>query len=147
MIRQSTIDFNKELLFGEIGAVVGAQVFSLAASLKFTSAGILSFTSVLGAIIGAALFFLSARIYYKKINKQFSTKKLEEDLLYFTPVAFILTLLVYYPSLYFINKYFLASNIEIILSTFISQASAFFLFLAAINIYRYLLIKLAGKEL
>lgn len=146
-ISKDAVDFNKELLFGELGAIIGAQISSYICSKISSSISVISAFTVIGAIIGAAVFFLSLRIYYKIKNKDFSRRKLVGDLLYFTPVAFILTSIIYYPSLFFFEKYFLTHQYRIAFSTFVSQALAYLFFLISINIYRYILLKTTGKNL
>ncbi len=146
-LSKGAINFNKELLFGEIGAIIGAQIFGYISSLITSSTSIISSLVVAGAIMGAALFFLSLRAYHKSRKGKLSKIKFAQDLLYFTPIAFILTLIVYYPSLFFLSNYFLTNEYHVIFSTFISQISAFILFLIAINFYRYILLKTIKKEL
>src|SRR3989344_1380157 len=146
-ISKGLYHFNKEILFGEVGAILGSQIFGYISSLFTLSPNIISALVVAGAITGAAIFFLSTRAYHKSRKGELSTRKFAEDLLYFTPVAFILTLLVYYPTLYLLSNYFLNNNYQVIFSTFISQLIAFALFLIAINIYREILIRKFKKEL
>lgn len=146
-LSKEVIDFNKELLFGEVGAMIGAQIFSYIASHLTISASLISYSSVLGAISVAALFWVSIRVYDKKKRKELSRKKFTEDLAYFTPVAFILTSIIYYPSLFFISRYFLEHKDKVIYSVLLSQLIAFSLFLIAINIYRHILLKWFGKKL
>lgn len=147
MISKSVINFNKELLFGEIGAMVGAQVFGFFAYILAASNSIISAAATAGAIIGAAIFFLSLRIYDKVKEHEFSKAKFANDLLYFTPVAFMLTVFVYYPMLFFADRYLLNNQHHVVYATFVAQLIAFICFLVGINIYRYVLIKLVGKRL
>ncbi len=147
MISKSAINFNKELIFGELGAIAGAQVFGYVSSLFSASSNVISSFATIGAIIGAAIFFLSLRIYDKFKEKDLSRKKFANDLLYFTPVAFVLTLLVYYPMLFFADRYLLNNEHHVFYATLAAQLIAFACFLILINIYRYALIKLAGKRL
>ncbi len=147
VISKEAFDFNKELLFGEVGALIGAQTFSYIASHLTDSVNLISYSTVLGAILAAALFWVSIRVYDEKKRKELSRKKFTEDLAYFTPVAFILTSIIYYPSLFFISRYFLEHKDKVVYSVFLSQLIAFSLFLIAINIYRHILLKWFGKKL
>ncbi len=144
---KSFINFNKEILFGEIGALIGAQVFAYFAYLITDSVNRISASATVGALIGAAVFFLSLRAYHKKDEKGFSKEKFAGDLFYFTPAAFLLTISVYYPTLFFLDRYFLGLHFYVSAATLIAQLIAFFCFLVGINVYRYLLLRLTGRKL
>ncbi len=146
-ISKEAWNFNKEILFGEVGALIGAPTFGVIASHYFTNSKVLSSSAVIGAIIGASLFYLSMRIYDKSKQKTFSEKGFVKDLAYFTPAAFILTTLVYYPSLFFISEYLIEYQFRIVFSIILSQFAAFAFFLISINLYRYILLKLTGRNL
>mgnify|MGYP001581776519 FL=1 len=87
------------------------------------------------------------RIYHKVNGADFSSRKFLTDLAYFTPVAILLTLIIYYPALFFLSNNFLVYKNEVISSVLVSQLVAFLLFLFAINIYRLILIRFFGKTL
>lgn len=146
-MKHSTFDFNKELIFGEAGAILGAPLAASIASKYTAVAGDISSVAVVGAVVGAAICFLGMRIFDEKRNKNLSIKDLAGDLAYFTPVAFVLTLLVYYPLLFFISRHFLAQGDRVVYTILGSQLVAFAYFLLAINIYRALLIRYVGKRL
>ncbi len=147
MVSKSAFNFNKEILFGEVGAIIGAQIFGYASSLFTTSSTTISLFATIGAIIGAAIFFLSLRVYDKVMEKDFSRAKFANDLLYFTPVAFVLTVGVYYPMLFFVDRYMLNNEHHVFYATLVAQFIAFACFLLLINLYRHVLIKFAGKRL
>jgi len=144
---RTTWAFNKEIIFGEIGAFLGVPLFSFIASQLTKQTSIISASAVGGSIIGAVIFYLSMRIYDRKKQENYGKKELFNDLSYFTPVALMLTLLVYYPILYFVSNYLLNKNTNLFLSVIPSQLIAFAVFLVAINIYRFILIKYFGKVL
>lgn len=146
-ITRETINFNKEILFGEIGALVGVQFASYLFSRLNYSANLLSYMVVMGAIIGASLFWFTMRLYDKSRKNKYTEKKIIEDISYYTPAAFILTGLFYYPTLFFATKYFIEHNRMVEYSATVSQIIAFALFLIGINLYRYILNKYYGKEL
>ncbi len=85
---KNTINFNKEIIFGEIGALIGTPLSSYIISKFIPSVRAIAFSAVLGGIIGGALFWLFMRSYDKKIEKKFSVKNLAEDIIYFTPLLF-----------------------------------------------------------
>lgn len=143
----SFVNFNKELIFGEIGAIVCAPLSAFIASIFTKSASIISIIAVIGAILGAAIFWIVTRVYNNRKKVNYASKGLIEDITYFTPAAFLITLLVYYPSLFFLSKYFIIGDKKVVLSVITSQLIAFFLFLLAINGYRTFLIKFFNKKL
>ncbi|MBS3094855.1 hypothetical protein J4474_04270 [Candidatus Pacearchaeota archaeon] len=140
-------NFNKEIIFGEIGALVGAPSVSYLTSQMTESANIISFSAVGGAILGAASFWLIMRIYDDTRNHKLSLKEFAEDIAYFTPVAFFLTCLIYYPLLFFISRYLIRHFTGVLTSVVLSQFIAFTLFFISMNVYRYFLLKVVGKTL
>ncbi len=147
--KEDFLNFNKEIILGEVGAIIGAQVTSYFVSNATMSASTISTSAVLGSIVGASLFWVATRVYdkIKTSRRGFSSKSFVEDLAYFTPVAFILTSLIYYPSLYYFSEYLIKNSGHVTIPVFFSQTGAFLLLLMALNFYRYLLYKYAGKEL
>ena len=141
------IDFNKEILIGEIGALIGIPIFSYITSLFTKNSTIISSSAVVGALVGAAVFWLSMRIYDEKKRGEYSVKNIVNDVAYFTPVAFVLSMIVYQPILFFVSYYLLNQGSSVLYSVIISQIIAFIFFLVGINIYRSLLLKYFGKRL
>lgn len=146
-ITKETINFNKEIIFGEVGAIVGIQVsgnlfYKLNISINF-----LAYIVVLGAIIGASLFWFLMRVYDKTRKNKYSEKKIIEDISYFVPASFLLTTIFYYPTLFLVTKYLLEHNKFIEYVTTIPQIIAFLLYLVAINIYRKIIMKYYNKVL
>lgn len=146
-ITKETINFNKEILFGELGAIVGIQIFGNLFYKFNVSPDLLSYLIVLGAIIGASLFWFAMRLYDKTRKQKYSEKGIIEDISYFAPGSFILTVLFYYPPLFFVTRYLIEKNKLIEYITTIPQILAFILFLIAINIYREMIIKYCHKVL
>ncbi len=144
---RAALNFNKEILFGELGAIAGAQAFGYISSKTGHPHSVTSTLVVIGAMVGSALFYLTVRLYNQKKSKAFSLKKFSTDLLYFTPIALILTIGIYYPSLFLFEQYFLKNLHVVILSTFLAQSLAFTFFLTGINIYRMILIKSFKRKL
>jgi len=100
----------------------------------------------LGSILGSSLW-LAVRVYDTTHKDNFSAKNILEDISYFTPVAFLLSCIIYYPVLYFLFRNFLRQHFIVLSSVFISQIIAFAVWLFAFNIYRYILMKKFGKML
>ena len=147
MVSKEVIDFNKELLFGELGALIGIQFIDFISIFFSVSVNLIPHLIILGAIIGGSLFWVSARIYYKSKEGNYSEKKLITDVEYFAPASAILTFTFYYPALFFSTKYFLIHNRHIEFSSIVSQIIAFSLFMIAINLYRYALLKIFKKKI
>jgi len=146
-ISESAVNFNKELLFGEVGSMIGAPLFSYISS-KFTSSiETISTVTVVGAAIGASAFWLGMRIHDKLRKGEASEKKFLEDLAYLVPVASLLVFTIYYPSLYLLSQYLLEHDYRAVSSAIISQVSSYTLFLLLINTYRYFLLRITGRKL
>lgn len=146
-ISKDALNFNKEILFGEIGAMLGAPFFSYIFSKFSLSANTFATLTVVGVMISASVFWLFMRIYDKTRNGRIEKKKFIEDLAYLTPVASLLAFLIYYPTLFLLSRYFFENNYRVVSSAIFSQMTAFGFFLFSINMYRYLLLKLTGKKL
>jgi uncharacterized membrane protein YeaQ/YmgE (transglycosylase-associated protein family) len=144
------INFNKQIFIGWIGALVGAQIFSHAASEIFRSSIGISFAAIVGSILGSSLWMFS-RAHDMKREGIFSFKKLLEDLLYFTPVNFLFSCIFYYPVLFFLSQSLLMDNFlnhfAVFSAVFIAQVIAFGLSTIALNIYRRILFRKTGKKL
>ena len=96
-ISKETINFNKEILFGELGALIGTQAGGYVASQFTSSADVISYSVVAGALIMASLFWVLMRAYDKSRRDIYSLGKFEHDLKYFTPASAFLTFFIYYP--------------------------------------------------
>jgi uncharacterized membrane protein YeaQ/YmgE (transglycosylase-associated protein family) len=142
------IDFNKEILIGEVGALVGAPLFGFLGSILISkSPTFIPIATLVGSILGGTTSMLIARIHDEKKYKTFSAKKLVRDITLYTPAAFLIAGLVSYPVLIFVtHSVFLKQHIAY-LSSFIGELSSFIVFLIIINIYRYALSRLLNKEL
>jgi|SRR3989304_6794631 len=146
-ISDEALNFNKELLFGEIGAMIGAPSASYISSHFTSSIDTIAMITVMGAAVGSSILWLSMRIYDKLKKGETSKKKFIEDLAYLVPVASFLVFTIYYPSLYLLSQYFLENDYRAVSSAIMSQISSYILFLLAINTYRYFLLKLTGRKL
>ena len=109
-ITKETINFNKEILFGELGAIVGIQISGNLFYKLDISADLLSYLIVLGAMIGASLFWFAMRLYDKTRKQKYSEKNIIEDISYFATGSFILTAIFYYQTLFFVSKYLIEKN-------------------------------------
>lgn len=146
-ISKETFNFNKELLIGEVGTLMGIQFINFLSSIFSFPIKLIPHFVVLGAIIGGSLFWLAARIYDKSKQGKYSEKKFLYDIKYFTPVSAFFTFAFYYPALFFSTRYFLTHHRQLEFSTIISQIIAFGLFMIGINLYRFLFLKVFKKDL
>lgn len=140
-------DFNKEIIFGEIGALLGS---SLGAYLSFLISGNEKFIptfSVVGSMLGSTTFYLSTKVYNKRKRKELSLRNLIRDLVYYTPVAAPLRIFIGYPLLYFFTRYFVKIGIGPFYSGAIGEFLSFLIFLAMINIYRVILFYVFKKRI
>lgn len=141
------LNFNKEIIFGECGAFVGANVVALLSSKFISNPMVISIMAVAGTLIGGALFWLGARIYDKNKIGKFKKESLASDIYYFTPAALLFSLIIYDPILYFVSNTLLNQSVSVESSVITGQLIAFCLFLLAMNIYRVILFKIQGKQL
>jgi len=144
-MEKSLVNFNKEIIFGEVGSVLGAPLFAFILSRFVKEPDFISGSAVAGGIIGMAVFWLYTRITDK--GEGYSLRKLADDIKYFTPAAFIIALLFYYPTVFFVSKSFLTNHHRVLYSVIVAQIAAFLFFLLGMNIYRYFLDKIIGKKL
>jgi len=145
--RRHFLNFNKQLLFGELGSIIGAPTTAFIASNFTTNAAVISYSAVFGAIFVGCFSWIFARVIHRKKYGTLYSGNFTEDILYFTPAALIATLLFYYPTIYFVSKYLILRGDRITYSVLASQAIGFFFFVIVINTYRQILIKFFGKRL
>lgn len=147
MSHRDLIDFNKQILFGEVGSLLGAQLCVVISYLFTNTPGEISWFAVAGSLIGAVVFWLVVRIRDERRKKRFSLKKLGGDVAVYTPAAVVLVVVVYQPALYFLTRFFLDYGVQRVVSSSIAQLLSFLLFLILINGYRLLLIRFFKKSL
>ena len=106
-ISKETLNFNKEILLGEVGSLIGIQIVRFISIHFFFYPRLIPHLSVLGGMIGGSLSWLLARVYYKSKEGEYSEKKFFKDIEYFTPASTFFTVIFYYPVLFFATKHFL----------------------------------------
>lgn len=148
-IKKSTINFNKEMIFAELGSFLCTPAFAYLFSAVTHTPKIISFGAVLGGIVGSSISYVVTRLWDKNYseNKNYKSKELIDDLKYFTPVAFLLALVVYYPVVFFVSKHLIVEKYKVTISASLAQMGAFILIAILLNIYRVILRKITGKEL
>lgn len=146
-LSKNFINFNKEFIFGEIGGIIGAPIASHIGSQLYSSVNIISAITVAGVAIGATLFWLGMRIYDKFKEGNVSKKKFFQDLAYLAPVASLLVFTIYYPSLFFLSRYFLQHDYLAVSSALIAQLFSYIIFLVSINLYRHFILRFTGRNL
>lgn len=146
-MRQSTLDFNRELLAGECGALVLANVAVPAVAHFKAGATLLSSVAVAATLAGGSLSWIGARIYDQRRRKTFTAKSMVSDLGYFTPAALFFGFCVYDPVIYLLSHYLLLRGLGAWVAVVAGQVAAFSLFLLSLNAYRLSLFRLRGKAL
>jgi hypothetical protein len=146
-MQQTTLDFNREILFGECGALLLAELAAAAAAHFTRSPAVISSCAVAGTLLGGGLFWLAARVFDAVREKRFGARALASDIGYFTPAAVILGLVVYDPSIYLTSHHLLNQGGRVARSVLAGQLVAFGLFLLGMNAYRLLLLRFRGKRL
>jgi hypothetical protein len=144
---KATIAFNRELIFGECGALLVVNPVASLTSRFTREASVISASAVAGTLAGGALFWLAARIYDNTRQEKLDVRRLAGDIGYFTPAAVVLGFAVYDPAIYFISRHLLKVGDKVTPAVFVAQAAAFLLFLLCMNGYRVILLKLNGRQL
>jgi len=140
-------DFNKEIISGEIGALIGSSLGAYLSLLISQNEKLVPIFTVIGSILGSTTLFLSTKIYHKKRRKELSFKNIFHDLMFYTPVAASLRIFMGYPLLYFFTQYFVRSDIGAFYSGALGEFLSFLIFLFLINIYRIILFKFFKKKI
>ena len=146
-VSKSLVDFNKQILFGEIGAVVGIQLAPLVTSWFTANPDIISLAAVLGGQVAGSVVWLIVKSRDEKGPGAHSVLNLAVQIAFFSPAAFIVGLIVYQPTLFLVTRHLLRNGNLVVYSALISQFAAFSLFLVSINIYRFALYRIAGKRI
>ncbi len=148
-VSRAAINFNKQMILAESGSFVGtplvAHIFA-----RFTAIpNYISFGAIIGGFLGSSIMFIATRIRDKRKfdNKNYASRELIGDLAYFTPMAFILAVILYYPVVFFSSRYLLVRDVEVGISAMVGQLGAFILLAICLNIYRVILKNKFGKEL
>lgn len=142
-----TIDFNKEILVGEIGALVGAVLLGFVAYFIHRNASIVSMLTLIGSVVGGSLSWWIARIGDEKRRNEFSIRKLGRDISLYTPVALLIALLISYPTVYIVTHAISMRTRFDFLGSLVGELAGFILFLALMNLYRYILKKKFNRVL
>jgi hypothetical protein len=146
-VTASTLHFNRELLFGEVGALIIASPFASLVARFTSSPAVTSGAAVAGTLAGGGLFWLGARIYDQCRDRDLDRKALATDIAYFTPAALVLGFAVYDPAIYFTSRHLLRGGDRVFPAVLLAQAVAFLLFLGCMNLYRLLLLRVVGRRL
>lgn len=141
------VDFNKQLLFGEIGALIGIPLFPFIASFVTDEASVLSLLAVVGGLVTGSAFWLVAKIGDEWKQGRRSALRLAGQIAWFSPAAFCIGLMVYQPTLFLVARWLIRSGVTVVFAALASQALAFGLFLAAMNIYRLAVLRFAGERI
>jgi hypothetical protein len=145
--RPSGWDFNKELLCGEAGALLVANGAAAAVARFTPRAALISLAAVAGTLSGGSVFWLATRIFDRTRAQSFAAREMAQDLSYFTPAAVTLGLAVYQPAMYATAHYLLQHGVAVAWSVTSGQGIGFGLFMVAMNLYRFSLLKISGKRL
>lgn len=146
-LNRRVIDFNKEIIIGEAGAIIGAVLVGFLGSLILRNGRFVSFATLFGSILGSSIFWLCARFYDEKRHSKFSVGKFARDITLFTPVAFLIAVSFSYPIILIVTNLIFQKYHIAFLSSFIGEASGFAVFLILINTYRIILEHYFNKKL
>ena len=145
-LNRRSFDFNKEIFFGELGALAGAPMFGILGALMSHSPDFISAFTVFGSIIGSSIIWLITRIHDEK-RDGVSARRIARNISMFTPVAFSITLLVGYPVVFLVTHALSVKHHVTFFNSLIGEICGFLIFLILINLYRYIMIKKFNKEM
>lgn len=140
-------DFNKEILLGEVGAILGAAIITAIAGHFTSSRTVIAQFAVVGSVIGGGSLFLLEKIRNKIRRKEPILKSIIKDLEFFTPAAAVIGLSVGYPTLYNVAKFLIKIGWHSYLAGALAEISAFSIFLILINLYRLILVKKFKRDI
>lgn len=139
------VDFNKQLLFGEIGALTGTPLFPLITSHFTDDPAVVAFSAVIGGLAAGSVFWLVVRVYDERKRGLHWVRRLAGQIVWFSPAASVLGLMIYQPILFFVARHLIKTGALVVHAVLASQVLAFTSFLVAMNLYR-LMISRTGKE-
>jgi hypothetical protein len=140
-------DFNKEIIFGEFGSLLGAYAVGLSAARLTRRFGLISAALIPGTLLGGTIFWLAARIAHQRQRRGWSVRVLARDISYFTPAAAVLGFVVYDPAIFLASHFLLVRGAGVVLSVAGGEITAFTLFLASMNSYRLILARTGVRNL
>jgi hypothetical protein len=140
-------DFNQEIIFGEMGALLGAYAAGLTSARLSHSSTLISAMLIPGTLAGGTIFWLTARIKHQRRRRNWSLAGLAQDIGYFTPAATLLGFVVYDPLIFLTSRFLLVHRSGIVLSVAGGELVAFSFFLLSMNAYRLLLAKTGRRHL
>jgi hypothetical protein len=141
------VNFNKQLLFAEIGAVVGTPLASSIAAHFTAHASAISLAAVLGGLVCGSGFWLMVKFRDEHRRGAATVRHLAGQIALFTPAASVVAFLVYHPTVFFMTRHLVAQGHPAALAALTGQMTAFGLFVVALNIYRIVLRRVAGKHI
>jgi len=140
-------EFNKEIFFGEVGAILGAALASSITGHFTVSRAIIAQFAVVGSALGGSSLFLFEKIKNKIKRKENILKSTIKDLEFFTPAAAVIVFGISYPLLYNLAKFLIKIGWHHYLSGVVAEISAFLAFLILINLYRLVLVRKFKRDL
>ena len=140
-------EFNKEIIFGEVGSLLGAYAAAWIASRLTRNAALISAALIPGTLLGGTAFWLTARIAHQRKRHNWSVGVLARDISFFTPAAAILGFAVYDPAIFLASHSLLVHGAGVVLSVAGGEITAFSLFLGSMNAYRLILAKTGARHL
>ena len=141
------LNFNKQLLFGEIGAVIGTPLTSVVTSHFTDDAAVIAFSAVVGGLLSSSLFWLIVKIRDERRGGARSVRHLAGQIAWFSPAAFVLGLLTYQPTLFLMGRWLIKRGVAVAAAVLASQVLAFTLFAIAMNLYRLILHRTVRKRI
>ena len=145
------IRFNQGIIFGEVGALIGVPLTPLIVSRFTTNAAALSTSAVIGGVVLGSAFWLIANLSQKHAQESTDSGRgagtLAKRIAYFTPAAFLISLVTYHPVIWLVSYWLLRKGTAAPLAAITAEGLAFVLFLSAMNLYRLALYRVTAVRI
>ena len=141
------IRFNQGIIFGEVGALIGVPLTPLIVSRFTTNAAALSTSAVIGGVVLGSAFWLIANLSQKHAAGGRGAGTLAKRIAYFTPAAFLISLVTYHPVIWLVSYWLLRKGTAAPLAAITAEGLAFVLFLSAMNLYRVVLYRVTAVRI
>ncbi len=128
------LSFNKEIILGQVGSFIGAQIAASLTYVNSSSPESSSLFVVLGSLVASCLFWALTRIYDNR-RKRYSSKKFLRDVERIAPAAALSGIVVGYPVMYFLFDALVTSSVQANIAALIAQIISGLAYLVVLDAY------------
>jgi len=139
------IQFNQAILWGEVGSLIGIPLFPWIVSQFTAHAAMIAGSAVMGGMVSGSICWLIVKINHEQASGRRAAWNLARKIAYFSPAAFVIGATTYQPTLFLVSYWLINHGDAAVYAVLVSQALAFGLFLAAMNLYRLAIHRLTAE--